>query len=436
MDHQAIDRTQYPFLRGSEQNSFAEKTLSERVPNIGKRTLNDNKEKLTPESFEKIKSLIEDLPHGNLRAIEKRGLSEVDIDVNDWNEFLQPFVGSTWLEVPWYVAESYFYRRLVEATDPIGLDLFDKEKKESLEGAATAITRLAIIPNPQPNDEHNLLSTFLDLTFRCLWANRADLSLWKPGDDMLKSAVTSNHEQDAETVRAMEEKERQELKAKVIVDDSMVAWNFIKAKRSEGELDIGFICDNCGIEIAADLRFADFLLETGLAKRVTLHLKLHPFFVSDAMPKDAKATIDFVKQKHHESFGTRLQQRLDKGDLVLENDPFWTSAKLFEEMPSGLRSRLSQHSLVISKGDANYRRLAGERRYPHTLPFGAVAVGGESSSSSYFPVAVLALRTCKADIAVGIPQEDVDRVSSEDPQWLVNGQWGLIQFAIPLPQSN
>jgi len=114
---------------------------------------------------------------------------------------------------------------------------------------------------------------------------------------------------------------------------------------------------------------------------------------------------------------------------VLESDPFWTSAKLFEEMPQSLRSRLSQHSIVISKGDANYRRLAGERRYPHSLPFGGVSVG---ANSEYFPaVAVLALRTCKADIAVGISEQDVARISAEDSQWLVNGQWGLIQFAEP-----
>jgi hypothetical protein len=42
-------------------------------------------------------------------------LHEQAPDVAFWNRELAAYQGRTWLEVPWYFAEAYFYRRLLEA---------------------------------------------------------------------------------------------------------------------------------------------------------------------------------------------------------------------------------------------------------------------------------------------------------------------------------
>jgi len=87
-------------------------------------------------------------------------------------------------------------------------------------------------------------------------------------------------------------------------------------------------------------------------------------------------------------------------------------------MPADLIEELRSADLLIAKGDANYRRLLGDRHWPLDLPFQQVVSG--------YPFGVLALRTLKSEIAIGISPE---KVPTSDPDWMINGRWGLIQFS-------
>jgi hypothetical protein len=78
---------------------------------------------------------------------------------------------------------------------------------------------------------------------------------------------------------------------------------------------------------------------------------------------------------------------------------------------------------VISKGDANYRRLAGDLDWPSTTPFADVV--------RYFPSPLLALRVLKAELALGLAPEQVLNLEKQDPSWKVNGNWAVIQFYHP-----
>lgn len=40
-----------------------------------------------------------------------------------------------------------------------------------------------------------------------------------------------------------------------------------------------------------------------------------------------------------------------------------------------------------------------------------------------------ALRTLKSEVAAGLSSDQVARLEEEDPDWLVNGEWGVIQCA-------
>jgi hypothetical protein len=189
---------------------------------------------------------------------------------------------------------------------------------------------------------------------------------------------------------------------------------------------IDIIADNAGLELVTDLALADYLLSTGGASKVHIHLKPHPTFVSDAMISDVLATADYLAAHENDAvaaFGRRLRQHQAKGDLSLKEDPFWVSALPFWEIPEDLREELRQSDLIISKGDANYRRLLGDRQWPFTTPFSAIL--------SYTPAPLLALRTLKAELACGLAETQINRLNEEDPRWLVNGRWGVIQFALP-----
>jgi hypothetical protein len=88
---------------------------------------------------------------------------------------------------------------------------------------------------------------------------------------------------------------------------------------------------------------------------------------------------------------------------------------------ASLLAEFSASTLAIVKGDANYRRLLGDLKWDHHVPFASVV--------SYFPCGVLALRTCKSEVLVGVPAERQQQAAAQDPKWLVNGRYGVMQYA-------
>jgi hypothetical protein len=98
-----------PVLQTSEPGSFARYTLEVRVPGILKETLALN---AFPDD---IRAALEDL-HVELIGGVIRELREEAPDRAFWNAVSSPYFGRSWLDVPWYWAEAYFYRRLLEAT--------------------------------------------------------------------------------------------------------------------------------------------------------------------------------------------------------------------------------------------------------------------------------------------------------------------------------
>lgn len=188
------------------------------------------------------------------------------------------------------------------------------------------------------------------------------------------------------------------------------------------------VVDNAGFELFCDLCLADFLISSEIASQVHLQLKAHPTFVSDAMSKDVSHTIHFLQttrtQDGQESptsaLGNRWADYVATGRWVLTEHFFWVQPQAMWEMPNALKMELSNSALVFVKGDANYRRLLGERHWDFDTPFNDVLC--------YFPAPICALRTLKAEIGCGMSKEATMRASQQDVNWLVAGKYGVIQF--------
>jgi hypothetical protein len=90
-------------------------------------------------------------------------------------------------------------------------------------------------------------------------------------------------------------------------------------------------------------------------------------------------------------------------------------------MPEHIRVELNESDLLVSKGDANYRRLLGDRHWPPATVLREVV--------NYLPAPVLVLRVAKAEIAVGLRPGQAEQLDQLDPDWRTDGNWGMIQFA-------
>jgi uncharacterized protein with ATP-grasp and redox domains len=392
----------------SQAGSFAHFTLTQRMPTIAQQVIEEND---FPSSIqEKLERLIQELPEGIVRSLEDDSAP----DLAQWQRYLEPFLGKRWLDIPWFFAEAYFYRRIVEATQYFqpgayqGVDPFALQKRRGLETAKESIRELSTRVNAWIEQEQNEGSeseknSLIALLYSVLWGNRADLSLWPIDTEQLNFSQEIHLEQ-----------------SQILVDDTSIIADRV-ANLQGMRFDI--IVDNAGFELFCDLCVADFLLATETAKTLYLHLKPHPTFVSDATIEDVYRTLKVMASetdRNVQLLAHRLQEYIAKDRLQCRDDYFWTSPLVFWEMPEPLRQDLAESALILVKGDANYRRCLGDRHWPFTTAFEDIV--------SYFPAAFVALRTLKSEVAAGLGADQIERLNREDSNWLTNGQWGVIQL--------
>jgi hypothetical protein len=371
-----------PPLKLSDPSAFIQHTLNHRWVTIARRVAAEND--LLPQQQQAIDLLVQDLALGTVRLLQDDGGPEVA----DWQNYLTPYLDQSWRSLPWYFAEAYFYRRILEAIDYFRADLprdpFQAQKQAELVRSGDVAIEFDALTRDR-------LTTLL---YGSLWGNQADLSL-RPTDPVLQ-------------IRA----ERSQL----LVDDAPAVADRILAQPLRR---IDWIADNAGGELISDLVAIEALLSAGATETVHLHLKFHPTFVSDATIADVQQTIGFWGgSATNQRLADRLHDLILGDRLKLRTDFFWTAPLVFWEMPDRLRQDLAQADLIVLKGDANYRRLLGDRYWSFTTAIADIAC--------YVPAPLVALRMLKSEVLAGVPVEAIERASQE-AEWLTSGSWGVIQ---------
>jgi hypothetical protein len=384
-----------PPLMTSDEGSFARSTIVERKPAIIRQVLADN------DYPADIVAALEDF-RGEIAGRSLQPLCEAAPDVDEWNAELERYQGHTWLEIPWYFAEAFFYRRLLEAVRYFqrgpwqGHNPFAAQKLRQMEAEVGRLSAewddLFALPPEM---------AFEALVYSSLWGNRADLSNFTV-KEQVRSGLSARLES-----------------RNVLIDHTPV----VQAALSAGVKRVDFISDNVGSDVLFDLALADFLLGKGWSRKVVFHLKGQPFFVSDAMVEDVHTMLDLLSKGQTPAgrgLASRLKAALRNGGLELRVHPFWTSWKMFRQMPDELRDELGQADLVVLKGDVNYRRLLDDRHWPPTTRM--------EDAAGYFPASLVALRTLKGEIIVGLRPGQAEALSAADPTWMINGKRGVIHY--------
>ena len=346
-------------------------------------------------------------------------------------------------------------------------DIFSKQKMSTFRSSRPAVLELAARYNDLTKHLHHDQSALKSATdeerskaeevlFRemceiCLWGNATDLSLLTnlSYDDIQKL-------QGAESRKANEDH--------ILVNDFPAAFECLKQAQESGkeERRVDIILDNAGFELFVDLILTGYLLQSGLATYVILHPKNIPWFVSDVVPKDfgdllnvlvnAKAFYE-TPSDDDKLNGTTPAPISDKeeadmqqlfsswstlyadGKIILRPNAFWTEGGSYWRLPHtapALYKDLQESGLVIHKGDLNYRKLTGDALWDPTTPF-VEAIGPLGKGSG---VRTLALRTCKADVVVGLPEGEDERLRAMEGgggdsgcrKWAWSGKWAVVSF--------
>jgi len=391
-----------PPIYSNLPGTWAYSTVSKRLPEIAARVIAEND---YPASLNENLSWLQD----EIKSHPIRPLPDQNApDQENWEQYIRPYLGQNWLDVPWFFAEHYFYRRIMAAVNyfQLGQDPFAYQKSAGLKKSKVEIQLLSdFLAERIGKQGINSLETLREGLYFSLWGNQADLSLW-PADGDSSPQYTS----------------RETLQDHLLASQMEQLLEFVSG---EGQPlpRVDLMLDNAGFELISDLALVDIFLSHGFAERVVLQAKAHPTFVSDVIPADIVGGIRFLIDQPEpaiNAFGQRLENHINSGKLRTTSHFFWNSPLPMWELSDDLRKEWKGTSLVISKGDANYRRLLGDRQWKMTLPFQDVM--------DFLPVPLAALRTLKAELAVGLDMAKIEEVKSQDPDWMVNGRWGVIHF--------
>ena len=365
-------------------------------------------------------------------------------DIDGYNEELRSLGKLTWLAAPWLFAECYIYR-LVHTFFSLSTpfwqahDVFFAEKRESLVASHVGVFELvkrfaAILQSFEESNGHivdgeNSKALFDEIIQIALWGNATDLTLLK--------SLSADEVQSRQGKTA-----RDASRANIVVNDTEDVWKLLSAQKAGLSPSTGVIhivLDNAGFELLADLVMASYLLENKFASKIVLHGKAMPWFVSDVNARDLESLVDSfanatnfagadpIEKQEIKNAGAYWKGLLEHDKIAFHANSFWTTQHSFGRMAvlePALFDELAQGDLVIFKGDLNYRKLTYDGLWPKTTPF-SLALGPLAKPRNGKAIRTMVLRTCKADVCVGLRPDQVEKL---EDGWTRYGHYGVVSY--------
>lgn len=456
---------------------FAQITLTQRIPKILNQILKDSP-LLFPEEWKndqspfhscvslyktKVSEIIEDLSHNGqiLKWIQYLKhipiIEESSIHLTSYPyEILNPesiatwwsvfhvnessLKDETWLSIPWLLSECLVYILLysfwIDSNSKIlhlkqnesvsdffcMWDPFKLSKEESIKKSFSILSlflpQFSFLKNS--NNECSDISQVREIFILCLQAsllsNQLDLSLLANDSSSIDS-ISSKFFHVLKSVS----------KDILIHDDSLIAWETIHNIFNNPVEKIDIIMDNVGLEWFLDLVLGHFLISFKFTQKVVFHVKPIPWFVSDVTPIDFKNQLKKLsKISSFKNVSNIWNEFLENGQWSIHSHPFWVTPLPMLTMPNiapDLYNDIRKSSLIIWKGDLNYRKLMSDLRWPKTTPVKEVLEPLNDLLN-----ASLMIRILKSNIMVGLSIEKAHSLDQEDPNWTTNGKFGLVQW--------
>ncbi|KAF4981876.1 hypothetical protein FZEAL_2396 [Fusarium zealandicum] len=464
--------TKTPQSVTSDPKSFASDSVRQRWPVILTQSIDNVYRAVSkttePEAEAEGKKIIEQLGALKYEIEHDRKLTPIPDDgftdeIKAYNKEVEALgPDAHWYDVPWLFSECYMYRRMStffqNSKHWKSYDMYARQKMDTFRSSRPAVLELAskykqFVQQLRANKDstHDAEAEkllFTEMFEICLWGNATDLSL-----------LTNLTYEDIQKLQGSEA--RKAAEKNILVNDLPKAYEILKKAQADGKKErrVDFVLDNAGFELYVDMILAGYLLSSGLATQIVLRPKSIPWFVSDVLPSDFAGLLNAVANpralyetpsedeelqgKSPEPLSKEAEQDLQflfqewagfhsEGELILRPNRYWTAGGSFWRLPSEnpeLHEELKPAELIIFKGDLNYRKLTGDAWWPATTPF-TEAIGPMGPSSG---LNVLSLRTCKADVVVGLPEGKDEELrmteggggDSGSRRWAWHGKWAV-----------
>ena len=244
------------------------------------------------------------------------------------------------------------------------------------------------------------------------------------------------------------------------MNETDIAWQFLSQHIESHTLyQVDIILDNAGFELLMDLCLADWFIVRGLTKKVILHGKAFGWFVSDVVEKDIHILFQYcfdwisisnISSNSKKNGYNNVNNILKRWKSYFDNQQWIFNAPSWMTWPISFWQITSEQwrteiyndskiTFLIFKGDLNYRKMLDDSSWPFTTScmeawnciiknLKLVYESNKEKQSELPSIGLLALRTCKSDLIVGLKEGQEDVLTENDPKWLINGEFGVIQF--------
>jgi hypothetical protein len=368
----------------AEKDSFAFYTVTVRFPQIFDSLINSND--FSPPKRQRLLTFSKTIPDGELELIKATNRAAELVNKNIVKK------GYTWKNGPFIGLEQYFYHKLLE------LGGYYESRKDNKPDFFSVIKNRNVLSKKDKmietiggsrnlfygNDLRESAGILLNMT---LGGNLADLSQI---NELTKNPV------------------------ELLLDDTE---KFLKGLPRYIRVDI--ILDNSGEELFADLLFAKWLVQNAGVKNVFLHFKAAPYFVSDATINDYRFLAETLRDggETGADFIDDLDRLIKSENIQLCKNECWTDYVDYKRLPSTVMEDLNRSSLLVFKGDLNYRKLVGDYHWEYSTK--------TTNILNYLKTDVLILRVLKSEVVTGLAPEITARFS--DTSWLTSGKYGIIE---------
>ena len=223
------------------------------------------------------------------------------------------------------------------------------------------------------------------------------------------------------------------------INDCSLFHEFIKNElgvinnnKDNKEFVAHLITDNSGFELLSDILLGSYLLHATKLTKIVFHVKRLPIFVSDTIMSDVVDAFRVLNSKLNDcTYFKIINETADEQVYICESIPNkklvflvgdqWHRETLFQELSIFNKWNNDEScSLIIVKGDLNYRRLVGDNHWKVTESI--------NDRVSYIHKPLLIIRSLKSNVVLGVDNERYKLYSDKVPNWKVSGDYGIIQF--------